>query len=935
MAEAAAQGGAGRSTSGRPILFELARLAAVVALPLLGVIALLLFDAARRDIAHATDEARTVADETAARTERFLGDFRGTLEAISQRPLVRAMDAENCDPALPTLRELYPRAGNILVVDTEGWILCGAKPPPGGERMRILDMELHRALMREGGFRLSQPLIGKISKTWGVTAVQAVSGADGNIVGAVGMAIELRNLQPFGAFESKDIVAGIIARPGVIVARSVDPERWIGQDVSGEPGIAAMLAQNEGTLRGSGLDQRDRLWAFRPVNGTNWIAYGSVDAAAAVDPAHSRALITLSIIFLIVAVTSAAAAYAARRIAQPIGAIAAVARARASGSRDARAQIAGPREVADVGVAFNALIDTRERATQEREAAQAKLQLQLSRLNLLHRITRAIGERHDLRSIFQVVIRSLESDLPIDFGCICLYDGAESRLTVTSIGSRADAVTKKLAMTENERIAVDSNGLAACMKGQLIYEPDIAQTNGDFTRRLVGAGLRALVISPLLAQGTVFGLLIVARREPGTFSSTECEFLRQLSDHVALATHQAQLYSTLQQAYDDLRQSQQTVMQQERLRALGQMASGVAHDINNAVAPIALYTDSLLEHESGLSERARGYLNIIRRAIADVGETVKGMRQFYRPQDGQSALTQIDLNPIVAQVIELTRVRWRDLPQQRGIAIAMRTELQQPLAAILGQESEIRDALTNLIFNAVDAMPEGGTLTVRTRSFAATVQLEVADSGVGMDEETRRRCLEPFFTTKGERGTGLGLAMVYGMVRRHSAELEVDSALHQGTTFRVTFPVAQATSGSPQEAARDVVLRPLSILIVDDDPLVLESLRATLESDGHKVTAADGGQAGLDSFAEIQQRGDRFDVVITDLGMPHVDGRRVASAVKAASPSTPVVLLTGWGQRLVDEGDIPAHVDHVLNKPPKLRDLRAALSNVIAHPEER
>ena len=113
-----------------------------------------------------------VADETAARSERFLGDFRATLEAVAQRPLVRAMDPANCDPALPTLRELYPRAGNIIVVDPEGWILCGAKPPPGGERLRIVDMELQRAVMRDGGFRLSQPLIGKISKTWGVTAVQ-------------------------------------------------------------------------------------------------------------------------------------------------------------------------------------------------------------------------------------------------------------------------------------------------------------------------------------------------------------------------------------------------------------------------------------------------------------------------------------------------------------------------------------------------------------------------------------------------------------------------------------------------------------------------------------------------------------------------------------------------------------------------------------------
>ncbi|MGH8236240.1 MAG: ATP-binding protein [Steroidobacteraceae bacterium] len=935
MAEASAQGGARRSTSGRPILFELARLAAVVALPLLGVIAFLLFDGARREVAHATDEARTVADETAARSERFLGDFRATLEAVAKRPQVYAMDAAHCDPALPTLRELYPRAGNIIVVDTEGWILCGAKPPPGGERLRIVDTELQRAIMREGGFRHSQPLIGKISKTWGVTAVQAIRDDDGSVVGAVGMAIDLQHLQPFGTFETQDLVAGIVARPGIVIAHSLAPEQWIGQDVSDTPAVATMLAQQEGTVRATGFDQRDRLWAFRPVSGTNWIAYASVDAEAAIGPARDRALGTLLLIALIVGATVAVAAYAARRIAQPISAIADVARTRASGARDARAEISGPREVADVAVA--SLINTRERATQEREAAQAKLQLQLSRLDLLHRITRAIGERHDLRSIFQVVIRSLEADLPIDFGCICLYDDADRMLTVTSVGSRSDAVAKKLALTEHERIAIDSNGLAACSKGQLVYEPDIARSTSDFTKRLADAGLRALVISPLVAQGTVFGVLIAARKEAETFSSNECEFLRQLSDHVALATHQAQLYATLQQAYDDLRQSQQTVMQQERLRALGQMASGVAHDINNAVAPIALYTDSLLEHESGLSERARGYLNIIRRAIADVGETVKGMREFYRPQDRQAALAQIDLNPIVTQVTELTRVRWRDLPQQRGIAIAMRTELQQPLADILAQESDIRDALTNLIFNAVDAMPDGGTLTVRTRSSSETVQLEVADSGVGMDEETRRRCLEPFFTTKGERGTGLGLAMVYGMVRRHSAELEIDSTLHRGTTVRITFPAAlTATAIARQAVAQEAAAaRPLAILIVDDDPLVLESLRATLGSDGHKVTAADGGRAGIDAFAEARRRGEHFDVVITDLGMPHVDGRNVASTIKAASPATPVVLLTGWGQRLVDEGDIPPHVDHVLNKPPKLRDLRAALLRVIPQSEER
>jgi CheY-like chemotaxis protein len=239
-------------------------------------------------------------------------------------------------------------------------------------------------------------------------------------------------------------------------------------------------------------------------------------------------------------------------------------------------------------------------------------------------------------------------------------------------------------------------------------------------------------------------------------------------------------------------------------------------------------------------------------------------------------------------------------------------------------------------------MPEGGTLTLRTRVVHAPgtaedhesvtlVRLEVCDTGVGMDEETKRRCLEPFFTTKGERGTGLGLAMVYGMVQRHSAEIEIESEAGKGTTTRLVFPPAAPAAvsvvrppGPPRPA------QALRILIVDDDPLLNKSLRDTLESDGHHITTADGGQAGIDAFVAAQQQREPFAVVITDLGMPFVDGRRVAAAVKSASPSTPVIMLTGWGQRLVTEDEIPPHVDRVLNKPPRLLHLRTALAGVTA-----
>jgi len=198
-----------------------------------------------------------------------------------------------------------------------------------------------------------------------------------------------------------------------------------------------------------------------------------------------------------------------------------------------------------------------------------------------------------------------------------------------------------------------------------------------------------------------------------------------------------------------------------------------------------------------------------------------------------------------------------------------------------------------------------------------------------MDEETRRRCLEPFFTTKGERGTGLGLAMVYGTVQRHSADIEIDSAVGRGTTVRLRFAVQSVSVVGRTEAASPRVPRPLKILVVDDDPLLIQSLRDTLEGDGHTVTTADGGQSGIDTFLIAQTTGEAlFDVVITDLGMPYVDGRKVSSAVKAASPGTAVLLLTGWGQRLVADGDIPPHVDRVLSKPPKLRELRAALSEL-------
>jgi CheY-like chemotaxis protein len=238
-------------------------------------------------------------------------------------------------------------------------------------------------------------------------------------------------------------------------------------------------------------------------------------------------------------------------------------------------------------------------------------------------------------------------------------------------------------------------------------------------------------------------------------------------------------------------------------------------------------------------------------------------------------------------------------------------------------------------------MPEGGTLTLRSRvaelalhpqneSTSPPIIIEVSDTGMGMDDETRRRCLEPFFSTKDQRGTGLGLAMVYGVVQRHEGTIDVESELGHGTTIRLTLPRRHSTHTTNKTTSQPCQPLPaLRILFVDDEPLVRELVREILQSEGHQVTLADGGQAGLDAFFAAAGRDQGFDAVITDLGMPAVDGRQLTHMVKRESPSTPVIMMTGWGSLMQSQKDIRAPVDLLLNKPPSMRELQNALRHVV------
>jgi signal transduction histidine kinase/CheY-like chemotaxis protein len=411
---------------------------------------------------------------------------------------------------------------------------------------------------------------------------------------------------------------------------------------------------------------------------------------------------------------------------------------------------------------------------------------------------------------------------------------------------------------------------------------------------------------------------------------------------------QVRLTEGLQRAYDELRRTQQAVVQQERLRALGQMSSGIAHDINNALSPVVAYSELLINTLPDLPETARRHLENIQKSADDIAKIVRRMREFYRQRSDAEQLIPVNLNQVIEDVIELTRPRWRDLSQHQGVSIQIQRELEPELPMLSSDAGELREALINLVFNAVDALPHGGAITFVTRSLTPPasepgrlaerqIQVEVRDNGVGMDEKVRQRCLEPFFSTKVQRGgTGLGLAMVYGMMQRHDGNIEIISAPACGTCIRLTFPVREKTpQTAPAPAPHSEEKRSLRVLCVDDELSVRQFLKDCLTNFNHQVTVAANGKEGLDLFRSAVLKHQPFDAVVTDLGMPEIDGHQVAKTVKAESPDTPVIMMTGWGTKTKEDGGASPQVDAMVGKPVRMQELNELLLRVTALDKRR
>ena len=381
-----------------------------------------------------------------------------------------------------------------------------------------------------------------------------------------------------------------------------------------------------------------------------------------------------------------------------------------------------------------------------------------------------------------------------------------------------------------------------------------------------------------------------------------------------------QLESTL----TELREMQKQIVQQERLRALAQMASGVAHDFNNVLAKILGFNELLLSWPENLDdkERFKKYLQMTNSAAQEAVNIVNRLREFYRHRKETDIYQPVDLNEAVREAIELTQPMWKDIGMASGATIHLQTSLQDGVT-VSGSPVELREVVMNLIRNSVDAMPEGGTIAITTREEEETVIVEVRDTGKGMTEEVRQRCCEPLFTTKGEHGTGLGLAIVYGILQRHRGSIQIESEANKGTCVTVRLPALTQSDGA--KPAAQTPPRPLRVLLVEDESQVRDIEAEYLRRDGHTVETAGDGREGLEKF----RRG-KFDLVVADRAMPEMNGDKMTKAIKQSAPKTPIVMVTGFADMPFDPGGAAGGPDLIVRKPITQSALRQAIAQTLA-----
>jgi signal transduction histidine kinase len=575
-------------------------------------------------------------------------------------------------------------------------------------------------------------------------------------------------------------------------------------------------------------------------------------------------------------------------------------------------------EIGQIGDAFGRMLGDLRSSTDRLE----DLVFKLSTLNEVVELASRIPQLQDLLAlVLERTMRTVRATV----GSIMLLDHDRQVLRVVVARGLPNGVVGTAEVPVGEGVA----GKVVQLGEAVLVEDITADPRfGKPSDPKYGSG--AFMCLPVRVEDRIIGVVNLAKSAAAApspaFSPTDLQFLNTLMTHIAYAVdnarllQEAQLSTTrLRRAMEDLHTTQTRVVEGATLRAVGQMASGMAHHVNNLLAVISGRTQLLLARVT--APEIRRPLEVVQRATFDAAEVVRRVLGFTAVQ-AVATTAPVDLNEIVREVVELTRPRWRDEAQIRSLAIDVGLELGD-VPRVAGEAAGLREVAMNLLFNAIDALKEGGTIRVSTWAAEDWVYCAIADDGVGMSDEVRRCAFEPFFTTKGPQGTGLGLSVAHTIVQRHGGELSLRPNDSGGTVVTLRLPRATPGAAGAEEAPTAPGL-PLRVLVIDDEASVREALADTLVDEGHTVVQAASGREGLARLAE----GAAVDVVVTDLGMPEMTGWDVARTVRTQHPGLPVGLVTGWAVALELSDDDRRAVDFVIAKPYTIEALRAALAGI-------
>lgn len=579
-------------------------------------------------------------------------------------------------------------------------------------------------------------------------------------------------------------------------------------------------------------------------------------------------------------------------------------------------------EIVDIAHAFSRLLEELRTSTERLEDSVVRL----GALNEMAELAARIPALADLLSaVLERTMRTVRATM----GSIMLLDPARQVLRIAASRGLGEEVAATVELALGEGIAGTVAELGTpVLVGDVETDPRFARASDP----KYGSG--SFICLPIRVGDRVIGVINLAKKDGTTgatalraFSAVDLQFLTTLMTNVGYAVDNARMLEEtrqaalrLQQTLDELRATQVRLLEGQTLRALGELASGMAHHLNNLLTVILGSVELLLLEPAG---EARDRLETARRAALDAGEVVRRVLRFTQRERLVDPV-RVDLNEVVREVLELLRPRWRGETQLEGIAIDMSLELGV-LPAVAGDPAALREVLVNLLLNALESLPAGGRIGVRTWAAEPWVYGSVVDSGSGMPEAVRARALEPFFTTKGVKSAGLGLSVSYGIVRQHGGELTVESAEGQGTTVTFRLPAAPAASDEPPgvstPAAASVTLR---ILLIDDEVEVRRALADMLMADGHTVIEAAGGWEALKRL----EAGLAVDLILVNLAMPEMTGWEVARRVKAGWPDLPVGLITGWGAEVEPPDGERSLVEFTIAKPMTLERLRAVIRRV-------